>query len=170
MRKRLIEYIVHLHARGVDKGVIYRAILRKTNHDYAKRLLKDAGLPLTVADLMHQGDALPVVTRSASMDEIVITATQKKLGAVLVADGKKLLGIITDGDLRRSLQKKEKFFSLKAEDVMTRDPVSIQATAMAQEALELMENRPSQISVLPVVDRQGSLAGLIRLHDLVRSF
>jgi arabinose-5-phosphate isomerase len=126
-------------------------------------------LHLRVSDIMHSGDSVPVVTAKASMEEVVVVSTRKKLGAVLVADGPKLLGIVTDGDLRRALQHREKFFDLKADEVMTAKPVTASVSMMAQEALELMENRPSQISVLPVVDSQGNWKGIVRLHDLISS-
>jgi len=127
-------------------------------------------LNLKVADIMHSGADVPTLPPSASMDEVIIAATAKKLGAVLIVDQTKLLGIITDGDLRRALSHREKFFTMKASEVMTRAPVQIVETALAKEALDLMENRPSQISVLPVVDSQGRWKGIVRLHDLVRSF
>ncbi len=126
-------------------------------------------LHLKVSDLMHQGSEVSWVTRDAPIDEVIVASTEKKMGAVLVVEGRKLLGIITDGDLRRSLQHREKFFQLKAQDVMTRQPISAGPEMMAQAALELMENRPSQISVLPVLDSNGNWLGLLRLHDLVRS-
>ena len=127
-------------------------------------------LSLRVADLMHQGERVPVLGQQASMEEVIILSTQKQLGGVLVVDGERLLGIITDGDIRRSLRHREKFFQLKAGEVMTPHPVTAQPQMMAQEALQLMEDRPSQISVLPVVDEAGHWKGLIRLHDLVRTF
>jgi arabinose-5-phosphate isomerase len=127
-------------------------------------------LSLSVADLMHTGAQVPVVAPGAPMDEVIVLSTQKKLGAVLVAEGPKLVGIITDGDVRRALTHRERFFSMKASEVMTRSPVSARPTLMAFEALELMENRPSQISVLPVVDERGNWVGALRLHDLVRTF
>jgi arabinose-5-phosphate isomerase len=127
-------------------------------------------LNLTVADLMKKGDQIGCLPAHASMDEVVVTSTQKKLGAVLVVDGPKMLGIITDGDIRRALQHREKFFTLKASDIMTRSPVSTSPETMAHEALQLMENRPSQISVLPVIDGKGNWVGVIRLHDLVHVF
>jgi arabinose-5-phosphate isomerase len=104
------------------------------------------------------------------MDEVVVASTEKKLGAVLVLDGERLEGIITDGDLRRALKHREKFFQLKASDVMTSKPITAQPEMKATHALELMENRPSQISVLPVTDGNGHWKGLLRLHDLVRLF
>jgi arabinose-5-phosphate isomerase len=127
-------------------------------------------LNLKVEDIMHKGGDLPLLGPFASLEEVVVVSTQKKLGAVLIIEGQKLLGIITDGDIRRSLRSREKFFQLRAHEIMTQDPVSVRPNVMAQTALELMENRPSQISVLPVVDEQGGWLGLVRIHDIVRSF
>jgi arabinose-5-phosphate isomerase len=126
-------------------------------------------LSLKVEGLMHSGNAVPIVRKNTLMREVIVISTQKKLGAVLVVENEKLLGIITDGDIRRALQHEEKFFQLSAEQVMTLNPVTATPDMMAQTALELMENIPSQISVLPVVDRQGSWKGILRLHDLVRA-
>ena len=126
-------------------------------------------LNLKVSDLMHQGDQVPILGPQAPMEEVVLVSTKKGLGAVLVVEQGKLLGIITDGDLRRFLQYREKFFQFKAEQVMTPKPVTAQPEMMALAALQLMENRPSQISVLPVVDQDGNWKGLLRLHDLVRT-
>lgn len=127
-------------------------------------------LTLKVRDLMHQHESVPVLGPHATMDEVVVAATEKKLGAVLIVDGPQLLGIITDGDIRRSLQYREKFFAFRAEQVMTCNPITVHLDAMAHEALALMENRPSQISVLPVIDEGGQWQGLVRLHDLIQSF
>ncbi len=129
-------------------------------------------LHLKVSDVMHSGAAVATVAPGSSMEEVVVESTRKKLGAVLVIEGRRLLGIITDGDLRRALQHKEKFFGLKAEQVMTRSPITVSEEAMATEALQLMENRPSQIAVLPVVAAGGAgeWVGLVRLHDLISSF
>lgn len=127
-------------------------------------------LSLRVGDIMHRTELLPLVGSDASMDEVVVLSTDKKLGAVLVVDPVgQLLGIVTDGDLRRALRHRERFFALKASDVMTRQPIVTVPEAMAQQALELMENRASQINVLPVVEPQGRVVGLVRLHDLIRS-
>jgi arabinose-5-phosphate isomerase len=137
-------------------------------------------LNLKVRDVMHGGqggtaESLPVVLADASMDEVLVTSTRHKLGAVLVVQSQKewiLLGIITDGDLRRALQHREKFFGMKAREVMTANPVTVSAEMMAKAALDLMENRPSQIGVLPVVSEAGGklCVGVVRLHDLVRAF
>jgi arabinose-5-phosphate isomerase len=127
-------------------------------------------LTLRVSDLMHQGDGVATVSPEASIDEVIEGLTRKMLGGVLVVDGSRLLGLIVDGDLRRALQKREQFFSLKAQDLMTRSPIVVAPETMAKAALELMENRPSQISVLPVVGQDGHWKGLIRLHDIIRAF
>ena len=127
-------------------------------------------LQLQVRDLMHSGASVPVVAPDAPMDDVIIQATRGKLGAVLVTQGQTLLGIITDGDLRRALQHREKLFTLKASDVMTAKPITVDQDQQAIVALELMEKRKSQINVLPVVDSQGNWIGLLRLHDLVQAF
>jgi arabinose-5-phosphate isomerase len=131
-------------------------------------------LNLRVADLMHSGSANPTITMDASFMDIVATITQYGLGAVSVieADGR-LAGIITDGDLRRSLQRigprDLQWANLKCDDLMTTNPIVINPEALAFDALRLMEDRPSQINVLPVVDGDNKCVGLIRLHDIVRS-
>jgi arabinose-5-phosphate isomerase len=94
------------------------------------------------------------------------------LGAVCVVeqDGR-LAGIITDGDLRRAIEQTnhESLADLACDDFMTRKPVVVTPDLMAFDALRLMEDRPQQISVLPVVDQDRKCVGLIRLHDIVRS-
>jgi arabinose-5-phosphate isomerase len=131
-------------------------------------------LTLRVADLMHSGSANPIIGNDASWMDIVSTITQYGLGAVNVVDDEgKLMGIVTDGDLRRSLQRVGprdfSFANLKCDDLMTRNPVVTGPETLAFEALRLMEDRPSQINVLPVVEPNGVCVGLIRLHDIVRS-
>jgi len=134
-------------------------------------------LLLRVRDLMHAGEANPLVGPDATIEEIVHELTEKRLGGVnVVADraSLRLLGIITEGDLRRALAQRERFFALRAADIMTANPVTIHPDERAQRALELMENvsggdaRRGQIYVLSVVDEQGRAVGFVRLHDLMR--
>ncbi len=127
-------------------------------------------LNLKVEEIMHSGEQVGTVAPEASMEAVIGESTRKKLGGVLVVEGVKLLGIITDGDIRRALQHREKFFSFKAHQVMTTHPITILPTELAKTALDLMENRSSQISVIPVVGVDGAWKGLVRLHDLVRTF
>ena len=131
-------------------------------------------LTLRVSDLMHSGNENPTIGADAAWMEIVSAITHYSLGAVNVVDGEgRLAGIITDGDLRRSMQRVRPadlaFANLRCDDLMTRDPVVANPEMLAFDALRLMEDRPSQISVLPVVDAERLSVGLIRLHDIVRS-
>jgi arabinose-5-phosphate isomerase len=127
-------------------------------------------LSLKVADLLIPLTRVASVAPDALIDEVIQLATRKQLGAVLVVVDSQLVGIITDGDIRRSLSHREGFFQLKAKEIMTRSPIVARPDMMASEALRLMEDRPSQISVLPVVDPTNHALGLLRLHDLVQSF
>ncbi len=129
-----------------------------------KRLL------LRVDDIMHAGNANPVVHENATMKDAIIEITSKGLGATncISTDGK-LTGIITDGGLRRAIEKYERLLEQPVRDIMTKNPVVIQKGRLAAEAVHLMENRPSQLMVLPVVDEQGLPVGIIRIHDLVKA-
>lgn len=126
-------------------------------------------LTLTVESLMHES---PNVTEEAGWLEVVKAISKHSLGAVNVVDNAgKLVGIVTDGDLRRTIEKTDPsaFGSLNASSMMTADPITATPSMLAYDALQLMENRPSQISVLPVVASDGRCVGLLRLHDVVRS-
>lgn len=120
-----------------------------------------------VKNLMKSGGDLALCTKESPMEEIVILMNDKKLGIVCVMENEKLLGIITEGDIRRALKHKENFFNLKAQDIMTINYIKIDKEAMATEALSLMEDRPSQINVLPVFDKNNFI-GIIRIHDLLK--
>ena len=126
-------------------------------------------LTLTVSDLMHES---PNISPAAMWLDVVKAISKNALGAVNVVDEtSKLLGIITDGDLRRTIERTppDAFSSLTAENMMTGDPVTASPEMLAFDALKLMEERPSQISVLPVVNANGICVGLLRLHDVVMS-
>ena len=123
-------------------------------------------LLMKVKDVMHSGNKLPLVPFDSTTDELILTMTKKRLGAVCVMNKDKMVGIITEGDLRRALAHKEKFFSMKAEDIMTRNFTQVEEDIMAIEALDVMENREGQISILPVM-KNGELVGIIRVHDLL---
>lgn len=127
-----------------------------------KRLL------LVVDDLLS--DSVPVVGPGATMLELLQKESEANLGAVIVVDGSgRMTGIVTDGDIRRSILKYGDIMNREIEDIMTVKPLSIQRGMLAFEALKFMENRPSQISVLPVLDEEQKPIGLLRLHDLVRA-
>jgi arabinose-5-phosphate isomerase len=121
-----------------------------------------------VREAMHQGEDAVRVAPDAPLREVIIAMTRRPLGGacVVAADGA-LAGFITDGDLRRALTHHDDIRGLRAADVMTARPVTVAPDATLGEALELMERRPSQISVLPVADDSGRALGLLRLHDIL---
>ena len=126
-------------------------------------------LTLKVSNLMHQS---PNVSADDSWLEVVKAISKHALGAVNVVDEKEILiGIITDGDLRRTIEKTQakNLENLIAAQMMTKNPTTAAPEMLAFDALQLMENRPMQISVLPVVDECKVCVGLLRLHDVVRS-
>jgi arabinose-5-phosphate isomerase len=118
-----------------------------------------------VEALMHSGDALPRVSPQTKMPDVIYEMSRKKLGVTAVVEGEKLLGIISDGDLRRLLEKRGKdVMDLTAGEAMTRDPKTIAAGEFAATALALMEEK--KITSLMVVDKSGRLEGIVHLHDL----
>lgn len=130
-----------------------------------KRLL------LAVRDLMHSGDDNPVTTCGIPMSEILVEMTQTRLGGINVVDESgHLLGLVTDGDIRRGIQKHgREFMDVSVESVMTPDPIHVHEKDKAIDALLMMEHRPNQIMVLPVVNEDEKCVGLLRLHDLIRA-
>ena len=129
-------------------------------------------LTLRVGDLMHRDGENPTIASGSSWVEVVRAISRGGLGAVCVVDDAGCLaGIITDGDLRRAIEQTshESLAKLSCDDFMTRKPVVATPDLLAFDALQLMEDRPSQISVLPVVDQDQKCVGLLRLHDIVRS-
>jgi len=108
---------------------------------------------LRVADVMHQEQAVAWVAPDTPLRQVIIAMTERPLGAACVVDhSRRLLGIITDGDLRRSLLTYENISTVQARDIMTKTPVTVAPEASLKDAARLMEDRPSQISVLPVVE------------------
>jgi arabinose-5-phosphate isomerase len=129
-------------------------------------------LTLRVGDLMHRDGENPTIATGSSWVEVVRAISKGGLGAVCVVDDAgRLAGIITDGDLRRVIEQTshESLARLTCDDFMTSEPTVATPELLAYDALQLMEDRPSQISVLPVVDQDERCVGLLRLHDIVRS-
>ncbi|HTC34995.1 MAG TPA: KpsF/GutQ family sugar-phosphate isomerase [Bryobacteraceae bacterium] len=128
-------------------------------------------LRLTVREVMHGRDEIAWAHPGDSLKQVVIAMTHYPHGAACIVDeSHRLCGLITDGDVRRALQAHDDIRGLRASEVMTAHPATIQPSARLQEALRVMEDRPSQISVLPVVEAAtGECLGLLRLHDLYRA-
>jgi arabinose-5-phosphate isomerase len=126
-------------------------------------------LTITVGDLMHES---PNIRPDSEWLDVVRELSRFALGAVnVVGDDGMLVGIITEGDLRRTIERTDPdaLRTLCASDMMTAGPISAVAETLAYEALRVMEDRASQIAVLPVVDENGLAVGMLRLHDIVRS-
>jgi arabinose-5-phosphate isomerase len=124
-------------------------------------------LRLSVAEAMHRREEAAFVSPDTALKDVIIAMTQRPMGgACVVSPDGSLAGFITDGDLRRALTNHDDIRGLRAADAMTRQPVTIAPDATLGEALERMERRTSQISVLPVVDAAGRALGLVRLHDI----
>ena len=129
-----------------------------------KRLL------LKVEDLMHQGTALPKIGEKTSMKDAIFEITSKRLGVTAVCnDDGQLVGVITDGDLRRALEKFKDLLSREAREVMTRNPKWIEKDALAAKAVQRMEEY--SITSLFVLERVGEPlpVGIIHLHDLLKA-
>ncbi|MFZ6002406.1 MAG: KpsF/GutQ family sugar-phosphate isomerase [Actinomycetota bacterium] len=128
-------------------------------------------LTLRVSDVMRPAGSIPSVSRATTWIDVLTAITDGGIGATAVLDQEcELRGIITDGDVRRALQRipPEQVAAARAQDIMSPNPVQVDPQVLVYVALQEMENRPSQISVLPVVDA-GRFVGMVRLHDLVRA-
>jgi arabinose-5-phosphate isomerase len=125
-------------------------------------------LLIRVKDLMHKGDAIPKVRAGTAMSKTVIEMSSKRLGHSVVLDSNnRVTGIVTDGDVRRGLEKwGGKLFELTAEEVMTKNPKTVSEEELAAKALSIMENH--SITALVVSDRDGRAIGIIHLHDILK--
>jgi arabinose-5-phosphate isomerase len=122
-----------------------------------------------VQDLMHTGEALPLVRLSTPFQETLLEITGKRLGVTGVTDGAGvLLGVITDGDLRRALERVDDIRATTAADIMTRNPKTVDASALAEQAVAVME-RLSITSLFVLAGDSRKPAGIIHLHDLLRA-
>ena len=152
------------------------ALLQKRNFTASQFAVYHPGgslgrkLLLTVGNIMHKGNENPLVTADTTVQEALFVITDKGLGAVSVVDEEgKMLGVLTDGDIRRGLSKGVDFLQRSVADLMTKAPKYITADKLAAQALHLMEsNQPKPITVLPVLDENKVVIGLLHMTDLVR--
>jgi len=142
-----------------------------TVEDFARLHPKGAlgrRLLLTVGDLMHSGDQIPLVSVNAPFKDVLVEMTRKRLGATgMVDSGGRLMGVFTDGDLRRHVERQGDLFALSAADVMTKNPKTISKSELAVVALSRMED--FKITILFVVSEDGHPLGIIHLHDILTS-
>jgi arabinose-5-phosphate isomerase len=121
-----------------------------------------------VSDLMFKDEENPIIDGDEVLKKAIIIMSEKGLGAISVVDAdQKLVGIITDGDLRRTIEKYDSLPNLKVCDIMTKNPIVIAPDALAVEAIKPMQER--EIMVLPVVDKEQRPVGMIRLHDIIKA-
>ena len=159
-------------AAAIGDALAGALMLRRgfTEEDYAKTHpggQLGRNLNLDVGSLMHTAEKVACCSEESNISDLVIYMTEFPLGAACVLSEGKLAGIITDGDLRRALRESADILNVKASKLMTTNPTTISPAGSAGEALRLMENRASQISVLPVVDKDGlTFLGLLRIHDI----
>ncbi len=125
-------------------------------------------LLMSIDEVMHAGTEIPAVNFKTLMKDAIMEISSKRMGITTVTDNdSRMTGIITDGDLRRGLEKfGEKFFSLKAEDVMTKNPKTLTRDVLAVKAVEIMEQY--SITSLVILDPDGKAEGIVHLHDLLK--
>ncbi|EAR10148.1 KpsF/GutQ family sugar-phosphate isomerase [Reinekea blandensis] len=124
-------------------------------------------LLLKVGDIMHTGDAIPVVHPEQSVSDALVVMTQKSLGMVTIQSNGDLLGVFTDGDLRRALENDTDFRNTRIADLMHPHPLTTSAQNLAAQALFEMEER--KITSLIVTDLDAQVAGVIHMHDILRA-
>jgi arabinose-5-phosphate isomerase len=137
------------------------ALLHPGGHLGRKLLLK-------VCDIMHTGDQIPVVSEETDMKQVILEMTSKRLGTTTVVNKKgELVGIFTDGDLRRLVERTDEMFSLKAKQVMTQNPKTIDGEELAAKALNMMESYA--ITSLIITNGKREPVGIVHLHDILKA-
>ncbi len=127
-------------------------------------------LLLNVEDIMITERGIPIIPLSASISQVLEVESKPNLGGVMVVNGRgKLIGLVTDGDIRRGIINHKNLLDHKVNIIMTPKPVFVYKGTRALEALKLMENRNSQINILPVLNKSKEPVGLLRLHDLLNA-
>jgi arabinose-5-phosphate isomerase len=125
-------------------------------------------LLLRIADIMHTGDEVPMVEENSPMEDTIFEITSKKLGVTAVVDEEgRLVGIITDGDLRRLIERTKNIWGLCAKDVMTRNPKTIAEDELAVYGVKKMEEH--SITSLIITDGQRKVKGIVHLHDILKA-
>ncbi|MCH9029620.1 MAG: KpsF/GutQ family sugar-phosphate isomerase [Bacteroidetes bacterium] len=124
-------------------------------------------LSLKIKEIMISGDGVPIVKENAEFKDVIFEMTSKRLGTTSVVDAEgKLKGVITDGDLRRLLERTMDINGLTAKDVMSKNPKVLQAEYLASFALQQMENY--NITTLIIIDEENNPTGIVHLHDLIK--
>jgi len=141
-------------------------------NDYA--LLHPGGqigkrLTMRVSDVMLKGSNNPIVNISESVKNCISEISRKLAGAVSVVDNDgKIMGLVTDYDIRKHIEKEENIFSMKIEEIMNSKPISVYDDEKAFSALKIMQEREKPITILSVLNRENIVVGMLRMHDMVK--
>lgn len=121
---------------------------------------------LRVKDLMHSGESIPKVNQEENWQNVLLTMTEKRLGLAVVMDGERVLGVITDGDLRRFIQLGKMHQNARAKEIMTTQPKFIMENSLVVDAREIVEK--NSVQQLLVQNQEGQLTGVIHVYDLLK--
>lgn len=158
-------------AMGDAMAVLYENVMGVSKEKFAINHpagLLGKSLSLTVDRLMIKAVDCPHVSENATLQDAILVMTQKPVGMCAVLDGNKMKGILVEGDIRRAFAKSADAIKASVKDIMTSKPTVISSTALAFEALKIMENPSKQLNVAPIVD-EGEFKGVLRLHDLFKA-
>jgi len=159
-------------AMGDALAVAYESFVKLSVEGFAKNHpggLLGKSLRLRVFDLMVAPSQCPQLKRGSTLQDVILAMTKYPIGGCVILDeGNVVLGIMVEGDIRRTFTKDN--FGLKSpvEELMNKNPITISPEALAIDALEMMENRGRSINILPVVDENHKFLGIIKLHDLLK--
>ena len=122
-----------------------------------------------VCDVMHSGDEIPLVYETTVLKDVIAEIGNKKMGATLVADSKnELIGIVTNGDLRRLMEKRVDIYSVCAADIMNRKPIVIRENELAVDVLVLMQQEGIRVNIVPVVKESKEIIGIVNVNDILK--
>lgn len=124
-------------------------------------------LLLRLEDMMKTGESIPVVGPGEGFNDVIVEMSRKRMGATLVVDDGRLIGIVTDGDLRRLLERRTDLYELTALQMMTADPMTASPDTLGSAALVMLEEKKR--THLPVIDSEGSVLGIVHMHDLIEA-
>lgn len=158
-------------AMGDAMAVLYENVMGVSREKFAINHpagLLGKSLSLTVDRLLIRSEECPVVTETATLQEAILAMTQNPVGMCAVLDGKKLQGILVEGDIRRAFAKNVDAMKALVKDIMTQNPTTISCKTLAFEALKVMEDTKRPLNVAPVVE-EGEFQGVLRLHDLFKA-
>ena len=159
-------------AMGDALAVLYEKMIGLSKEGFAVNHpggILGKSLRMKVEDLMVKLSDCPSCDSQTSLQNVILAMTNKPIGAcAIIGKDKRLEGIVVDGDIRRAFTKGRNTLNAPIGEVMTLSPITISSKDLANKALDMMENRKSQITILPVLDKNDQFMGFLRLHDLLK--